>query len=502
MSGTTKAPAVARAMKWSAATTVARFVLQLGAQVALARMLGPGNFGVYGIGIAILTFAAFLSGSSFSFSLLLLPQVSRDDIRFSVTWQLIAGLLTAVAMFAMAPAVAAFFSEPMLEGVVEWMALASLLSAAAAPASCLLSRELRFKAIGLIQLVSYVAGYLAVGIPMALLGYGVNALAVACVVQAAVSLVASYAARPHPLRPLFSYPGARATLLTGRAVFVTNVVNWLLTNLDRLIIGRVLNSTAVGLYTVAYNLASIPCMLLLATLQPTLLAIGSNLRQDRQRLARAWSQAIALIIVLLTPAAVVAALLASDFVRLLYGAAWAESAWILSVLFLCVPAWACWGVSTPVLWSTGRQHHEGMLQIPLLAIAVAAWLLLAGEGVRAIAVASAALVFARAAVMVAAALNTLELRWTTILQPSARGAWLAALCGGAVLVGQHSVARFEMPAVSLLAGGAFALATLLLMVMVRPHWLGDDVRSALCNLFPALRLRWPTLPPAVPRSSS
>ena len=88
-----------RALKWSALTTVLRFVLQLGAQVALARMLGPGNFGVYGIGMAALTFAAFLSGASFSWNLMLMPSVSRDDIRFSFTWQLLAGLLTACAMY-------------------------------------------------------------------------------------------------------------------------------------------------------------------------------------------------------------------------------------------------------------------------------------------------------------------------------------------------------------------------------------------------------------------
>jgi O-antigen/teichoic acid export membrane protein len=50
-----------RAMKWSALTTAARFALQLVAQVALARLLGPGNYGIYGIGIAVLTFATFLA---------------------------------------------------------------------------------------------------------------------------------------------------------------------------------------------------------------------------------------------------------------------------------------------------------------------------------------------------------------------------------------------------------------------------------------------------------
>ena len=54
-----------RALKWSALTTVARFALQLAAQIALARMLGPENFGVYGIGMAVLTFAAFPVGRQF-----------------------------------------------------------------------------------------------------------------------------------------------------------------------------------------------------------------------------------------------------------------------------------------------------------------------------------------------------------------------------------------------------------------------------------------------------
>src|SRR5512133_3481173 len=118
---------VERALKWSAATTVARFALQLGAQVALARILGPGNFGVYGIGMVVLTFAAFLSGASFSWNLMLMRSVSRDDIRFSFTWQMMAGLLSAAAIYLGAGATAIFFADPLIEGVMHWLALASLL---------------------------------------------------------------------------------------------------------------------------------------------------------------------------------------------------------------------------------------------------------------------------------------------------------------------------------------------------------------------------------------
>jgi lipopolysaccharide exporter len=478
-----------RALKWSALTTVARFALQLAAQVTLARMLGPGNFGVYGIGMTVLAFAAFLSGASFSWNLMLLPAVSRDDIRFSFTWQMMAGTLSAVAMYAAAPAIAVFFGDERVESMVQWLALASLLGAASAPATCLLQRDLNFRALGLIQLASYAAGYLGVGVPMALMGYGAQSLAAACVVQSAVTLVAAYAARPHSLLPLFSHAGGAAALTTGRAVFLTNVVNWLLSNLDRVVIGRVLNTHAVGLYTVAYNLASIPNVLLLGALQPTFLAAGAKFQHEPQRLAQGWLLGLACILVLITPAAVVFALLSEDLVRLLYGAAWMDSAWVLALLFLCLPAWACWGLSTPVLWNTNRKHQEFLLQLPLLAVAIPGWWLFAPAGIRAVAVVSAIVIFARAFVIITAALRALNLRWSSILPYAGRGLGLAAVCGGAVLAGQHAVANLTFPGISLYAGSACALAAMLLMVGARPQVLGDEAQSALARLIPRFALR-------------
>ena len=477
-----------RALKWSALTTAARFALQLVAQIALARMLGPDNFGIYGIGMVILTFATFLAGGSFAWNLMLLPTVTRDDIRFSFTWQVMAGLLCAAAMFAAAPAIAGFFADSRVEGMVQLLALASLLMAAGAPATCLLQRDLNFRALGMIQIASYAAGYLAVGIPMALNGYGAYALGAACVVQSAVTLIAVYAARPHPVRPLFSHAGGAAALSTGRTVFLTNVVNWLLGNLDRVLIGRVLNAHAVGLYTVAYNLASVPNVLLVGALQPAFLATGAKLQDDPERLAQGWLLAIACILVLVTPISVVLALLSADLVSLLYGQAWMASAWVLAVLFLCLPAWACLGLTTPVLWNTGRKHQEFLLQLPLLALAGPAWWLFAPTGIRGIAIVSAIVIFVRALVIVAAALNALQLRWLTIAPYAARGLGLAAVAAVAVLAGQQAVATLTFPGVALYAGGLCAMAAMLLLILVRPQVLGLEARSALDRLVPGFGL--------------
>jgi O-antigen/teichoic acid export membrane protein len=409
---------------------------------------------------------------------------------------MIAGLLTACAMFTAAPALAGFFGDPRVEGMVQWLSLASLLMAASGPATCLLQRDLNFRTLGLVQLASYAVGYVAVGVPMALAGHGAYSLAIACVVQSAVTLAGVYAFRPHSLRPLFAHPGGAAALNTGRTVFLTNVVNWLLSNLDRVVIGRVLNAHFVGLYTVAYNLASIPNVLLLGALQPAFLAAGAKLQQEPKRLAQGWLLGLACVLVLVTPAAAVFALLSADLVALLYGPAWMDSAWVLALLFLCLPAWSCWGLSTPVLWNTGRRHYEFLLQLPLLALAAPAWWFFAPQGIRAVAAVSAAVIFARAVVVIGAGLRALGLSWSVLVPDALRGLGLAAVCGAAVLAGRYAVAPLTLPVVSLAAGGACALAAMLLLLLVRPQLLGADAQSALGRLIPAFAPRFAV--PAAP----
>jgi lipopolysaccharide exporter len=237
-------PGVA-AVKWSAVSTAARFVLQLLAQVVLARTLGPDIFGVFAIGMVVLTFANFVSGFGFSWSLLQKTSLKDEDVRFAWTWQVMVGAITMVALYLLAPLLAQYFKEPRAQSVIEWLSLACLLTAAAAPATYLLQRDLNFRAVGLIQVGSYAAGYVAVGVPMALAGWGAYALVAAWLVQAAVQLVASYWLKPHPARPLLWYAEASNAIGTGRMVFLTNIINWMLNNMDRILIGRMLNAQAL-----------------------------------------------------------------------------------------------------------------------------------------------------------------------------------------------------------------------------------------------------------------
>ena len=53
------------AVKWAAVGTVTKFGVQLAAQVVLARLLGPENYGLFAMGLVVLTLSNFLADFGF-----------------------------------------------------------------------------------------------------------------------------------------------------------------------------------------------------------------------------------------------------------------------------------------------------------------------------------------------------------------------------------------------------------------------------------------------------
>lgn len=474
------------AVKWSAIATIARFVLQLGAQVVLARTLGPEIFGIFAIGMVVLTFATFFSGFGFSWSLLQRTTLCDEDVRFAWTWQIIVGIATTSAVYLLAPVLAGYFREPQAQAVIEWLSLACLLSAAAAPATYLLQRDLNFRAAGMVQVGSYMAGYLAVGVPMAMLGWGATSLVAAWLVQAVVVLVASYLLKPHPLRPLFWYADAASAVGTGRAVFLTNIVNWMLNNLDRILIGRLLNTQSLGLYNAAYNLATMPNNLLLGALQPAFLTAGARLQNEQERLGRAYFQMLATIFVVVFPVFVLLALISNDLVSFLYGSKWGSAGPVLSILFLSMPAYVIWGISTPVLWNTGRKYCESVLQLPVLALGAWGFYLFAGQGIQAAAAVAALMLVMRALVIGIAAFRALKLSGFKLLPDIGRGLFFSVTCAIGVKAFQKAVVSFESPLLALAGSVLTALCMLGLLLAIRPQLLGEQTLAMAIRFFPWL----------------
>lgn len=162
------------ALWWSMIFSATRFGLQLVSQIILARVLGPESYGIFGVGMVMLTLSAFLTNFGFAWGLLNNPNATAEDIRFAFTWQVIVGGVTATLFWFSSNAVAGFYKEPLVAPVIRWLSLLCVLNASSAVSNNLLQHALNFRAVGIVQVSSYAVGYLCFGIPLAFSGYGVK----------------------------------------------------------------------------------------------------------------------------------------------------------------------------------------------------------------------------------------------------------------------------------------------------------------------------------------
>ncbi|WP_394754505.1 lipopolysaccharide biosynthesis protein [Crenothrix sp.] len=498
------------AVKWSALGSIAQYGLSLGAQIILARLLGPENYGLFAMGIIVLAFSSFLSNFGFAWGLIQIQDLTTYDIRFAFTWQLISGGLVAAMLYTFAPEVAGYFNEPRVDPIVRWLSLACLISAITAPASNLLRRNLDFRWINIIQVISYSIAYLVIGIPLAYYGAGVWSLVAAWIAQAALTLILTFIRHPHSIKPLFWYDGAKAMSGVGFTVFVTNLCNWGLDNLDRILLGRFLDSNAVGLYSVGYNLATTPNKLLIGALQPAFLTAGAKFQSEPERLRRAYLPVLASVWVLITPLFAMFAIVADDLVGFLYGEAWQSTALVLAILALSMPVYIIWAMSTPILWNTQRKHLESLLQLPILVLSGWALYVFAHQGVVVVALIAAASLGARSVLITTAACWRLKIKLRHLLPFFARGwamtllvaygtfagvelgeiagrcfgAQLTHLGGGMAHVKLDLIVRASLHLLPLMGGVFFGIGMLVLVVWVFPHLLGNQVLGMLARFSP------------------
>ena len=195
----------------------------------------------------------------------------------------------------------------------------------------------------------------------------------------------------------------------GGTVFMTNIVNWLLTNIDRVLVGRYLSVHTVGLYTVSYNLATLPNSLLLNGLQTIFLASGAKAAEDISKLRQSYLQVLSTIFILITPAFVVLSAISPALMQVLYGEKWIGSGDIVAIMFLGVPALIVWGLSTPVLWNMGKKHHEALLQLPILILAAVFLYFFASKGAIIVAWIFVGIANLRGLVMLCSAMRSLNL---------------------------------------------------------------------------------------------
>jgi O-antigen/teichoic acid export membrane protein len=472
---------------WGASGSVVQLVFQCGIQIVLARLLGPEQYGLFAMAAVVILLSSFFT-ISLAYGLIQKRTVTDEDVRFVNFWQLSVGAAVAIAVFLLADSAAGFFSEPRVAPLIRAMSIVGLLQAAASPSANLLNRDLDFKSIYLTSIASYAVGYGLVGVPLAISGYGVNALVMAFITQAALSLALLYKCKRHVLGFVIWHRDAYALWNYGFTVFATNINNWVLTHLSRVVVGRMFPSAAMGLYALSYNLVLQLTGAVMGAVQPPLFSASSRVQDDVARLRTAFLTMLAATALLAAPIFVGMAVVPETIVLALYGQEWGESAPLLRPFALAMPFFLATAIGTPMLWTSGRTTQEFKFQAPIAFVLAVAAYVAAQHSLAAVAWTVLGIFVLRFIVITTAACIALGVRVRDIATAFRAGVAVTMLVAGAItLVDGLAVQRTDQrPVVLALAVATGVVAQVIALRLFRP-WFSREVLA----LFEMLLARLP-----------
>ena len=368
-----------------------RIVLQFGSQIVLARLLLPADFGLIAMVAPLLTLVQIFNELGLSQATIQRAEISHGELSQLFWINLAASLALGGAMALSAPVVAWFYGEPRLAMICVCLASLLVLSGLGAQQIALMNRRMRFSALAAIDIACAALAVVA-GIAAALLGMGYWSLVLMQAANSVTILVLCWLMSDwRPGWPRHA-AGLGGLLRFGGHVTGANLINFLATNLDLVLIGRVSGSVALGLYDRAFRLVAAPIWQISMPVARVAVSLLSRLHGQDVRYRHAWLRMLQLLLAMTTPAVLWTAMAAPVVVPLLLGPAWLAAAAIVSALALAT-AFAPFGIAASWLFISQGRTGEQLRFVSLKAVlAIAA--LLAGLPWGALGVAVSAAIFA------------------------------------------------------------------------------------------------------------
>ena len=311
----------ARALGWTFVSNALSKLGTVGIGIVLARMLGPHVFGTYAVAWVALLAMLSLNDLSVSLAIVRWPG-DPAEIAPTVTTIAVTG---SVAMYAVcffgAPRYAAAMGAPAASDVIRVLALNIVLDGLVCTPVGLLDRNFRQDRRMIADQVSGWLGAL-VSVGLAWGGMGAMSLAVGRITGAAAAAVLYIAFSPEPLRFGFDRSRARALLRYGTPLAGSTVVAFAVTNVDQLVVGRMLGATALGFYVLALNLATWPVAMFSLPVRNVAPAAFARLQHDHDAMRAAFLSSSALLCAVALPICLVIGGSATPLIRFAYGARW------------------------------------------------------------------------------------------------------------------------------------------------------------------------------------
>ncbi|NOT26804.1 MAG: lipopolysaccharide biosynthesis protein [Acidobacteria bacterium] len=221
--------------------------------IFIARLLTPADFGITAAARFFVTLATRITQLGLNVSLIRMKEIKPEHASSVFVVNLVMGVLAFFTLYLASPTIGRLFGSSSVAEVLPVTAAVFLITPLASVPGAMMVRQLRYRASTAIHLLDAVAGSI-ITLGLAFLDFGYWSLVLGALAGTVLSTAVRVYMSPWRLSLRFSSSALRDTLSFGTGFQVKQLLTFGATNLDNLVVGRLLGVTSLGFYDKAYGL--------------------------------------------------------------------------------------------------------------------------------------------------------------------------------------------------------------------------------------------------------
>ena len=306
---------------WTSLEQFGNQIIGFGISVVLARLLLPEEFGLIAMLAVFMGIGGILIDSGLTQSLIRTEKPDESDFSTIFYFNLLGSLVIYAIIYVAAPYIANFYDQVQLTSIVRVYCIVFIINAFAAIQKTRLTKKMDFKTQMLVAIPSLVVSG-GVGITMAIYGFGVWSLVWSKIAQSfAATTQLWYWAKWKPIFA-FSVEKFKHHFNFGFKLMLSGLLDTVFVNAYPIIIGKFFAPAQVGFYTKADGLQMRPVGIISGIVSKITYPLFSEIKNDNIRLKSVYKRIMQMVIFLIAPTLIFAAVLAEPIFRLLYTEKW------------------------------------------------------------------------------------------------------------------------------------------------------------------------------------
>jgi O-antigen/teichoic acid export membrane protein len=351
---------IAQGGAWMIALRWAMRLLGLANTLVLARLLTPADFGLVAMAMLVVGLVEVLGQTGQMLALIRHPAPTREHYDSVWTLTLIVAALLTVVLWLVAPAAPLYFGEPRATGLIQVLALRTLIGGfenigvIAFRKNLEFGKEFRFQ---LLQRVSTVLATLACALWLG----DYRALIVGILLGRVLGVALSYIL--HPYRPRLCVAKIPEMLAFSGWMLVVHLASHCNERADEMIVGAVAEPAMMGEYNVAKDLATAPTQEVILPVIRALFPVFARIGGDAQAVRAAFLDVFAASCLISMAVGTGMALVAEDFVAVALGPQWTSAVTLVQILALGGALSGCVAGIPSVLGAIGHSRLSARLSV-------------------------------------------------------------------------------------------------------------------------------------------